>query len=337
MAVALGNFVTSVTRDKFFPAVVDNVFEGNVLWNRLRGRSRPWGGGHRLTIPTTVTDRNTAASFSGFDTLDTSQADVRQQFQVNASEYANQVVFSGIQLAVNKGPEAFVSLMAAEFSDVARDMAETLGEHTYLDGTGNSSKDISGLVVHVDDGTDVTTYQNLSRTTYSNLNATRTAQTGALGFDDLATDTDAAQRGSDSPTVIVTTPAVFSIIERLVTPTVNINYGQMFPGGQPTGLNQGIRLNYGVNALSWRGIPIFADEKCTANNIYTLNERHLFLYTLDYPSEVLGDGGASREGFAWTGFRKSQNQNAVVGHILWAGQLVGDSPRTMARRTGVTS
>ena len=77
-----------------------------------------------------------------------------------------------------------------------------------------------------------------------------------------------------------------------------------------------------------------ADEKCTAGNIFTINERHLFLYQLDYSNETVE---AAREGFAFTGFKKSGNQNAITGNLLFAGQLVGDSPRTMARRTGVTS
>jgi hypothetical protein len=55
---------------------------------------------------------------------------------------------------------------------------------------------------------------------------------------------------------------------------------------------------------------------------------------LDYPSNMVE---GSREGFGWTGWKRSTNQNAIVGHLLFAGQLVGESPRTMARRTGVTS
>lgn len=291
---------------------VDNIFEGNVLWNRLRGRTRPWGGGHRHVVTLTVTDRTQGGSFSGFDTLSTTQEDVRQRSTVDPSEYYWPVVFSGIQMAVNKGPEAFLNLVAEEFSDVARALSETLGEHSYLDGTGNSSKNIAGLNYHVDDATDVVTWQGLSRNTYTNLRSTRNAQSGALGFANLATDTDAAQRGSDSPTLIITTPAVFSIIERLVTPTVNVSYGQVLPRGAAVGQEPGagIQLSYGVNALYWRGIPILADEKCTANNIFTLNENHLYLAQLDYSSEMVD---ATKEGFAWTGWKKSQNQNAIVG------------------------
>lgn len=337
MAVTLGNFVQASTRQRFFEKAVDNVFTGNLLFSRLRSRARPWSGGRQLVIPTTVVDRTQATSFSSFDILPTAQEDVRALFTVDPSEYVSSpLTFSGIQLAVNKGPEAFLNLMAVEFEDVARNLAETIGRDLYLDGTGNNSKAINGLTYQVDDGTNVGTYQNLSRSTYPNLNSTLTAQAGALSFTNLATDTDAATRGGDSPTLIVTTPAIFSIIERLVTPTLQMNYNNPGRGSAvAAGIGEGGNsLNFGATSLSWRGIPIIADEMAPAGSIFTLNERHLFLYTLQYSPETVE---ASREGFAFTGFKKSQNQNAVVGQLLWAGQLVGDSPRTMARRTGVTS
>lgn len=133
MAIPAGNFVTTATRERFFPAVVDNIFEGNILWNLLRKSARPWTGGHRMVISTVVTDRSNATSYSGFDTLPTAQEDTRQRFTIDPCEYATNVTFSGIQLAVNKGPEAFVNLVAEEFRDAGRSLAEKLGEDTYLD------------------------------------------------------------------------------------------------------------------------------------------------------------------------------------------------------------
>ena len=184
-------------------------------------------------ISTTVSDRSNASSFSGFDTLATNQENVRQRFTIDPSEYSINVTFSGIQLAVNKGAEAFLNLVAEEFSDAARALSEKLGEDSYLDGTGNSSKNIAGLNYHIDDATDVVTYQGLSRNTYTNLRATRTAQTGALGFANLRTDYDASQRGSDYPTLGVTTPAVWSIIEAIIAPTINIDVGKKYAKGAP--------------------------------------------------------------------------------------------------------
>mgnify|MGYP001596771021 CR=1 FL=1 len=335
MAVPLGNFVSTTTRQRFFEKSVDQAYTGNVLFNRLRSTSRPWTGGRQITQPLIVSNRTQAGSFSSFDTLPTAQEDVRQMASVDPCEYTSDpITFSGIQLAVNKGPEAFLNAMATEFTDVARNLSENIGADLYLDGTGNASKDINGLVYHVDDATNVVTWQGLSRTTYANLRSTLTAQSGALGFDDLATDTDAAQRGSDSATDIFTTPAVFSIIERLVTPTLYINYNGPSSGNVPAGERAGNSLNYGATSISWRGIPIYSDEMATSGNIYTLNLKHLFLYQLDYTPEI---AEMVKEGFAFTGFKKSQNQAAVTGQLLFAGQLWGDAPRTHARRTAVTS
>jgi len=335
MSIPLGNFVTTTTRARFFNKAVDNAYAGNILFERLRKQARPWTGGTPLSITTHISKRTQGGSFSGFDTLPTAQEDTRIKMTVGVAEYSSApLTFSGVQLAVNKGPEAYINLMADEFQFSGKDLSDKIGDTIYLDGTGNSSKDINGLVYHVDDGTNVTNYQNQSRTTYPNLNATLTTQSGGFSFSDLATDTDASQIGDDSPTIMITTPAVFSIIERLVTPTLNVNYGTAPVTGANTGGTNGIGLSLGANRLWWRGMPIVADEKCPSGNIFTLNENHLFLYTLDYTSEVVE---STKEGFAFTGFKKGQNQNAVVGHLLFAGQLVGDSPRTMARRTGVTS
>jgi len=332
--IAIGNFVTSVTKQRFFPKVVDNIYEGNVLFSRLRGQARPWGSGYKLVIPTTVKDRSSLGSYSGFDTFVTAQEDVRQQFSIDPSQYYANVTVSGIQKALNKGNEAIVDLMAAEFSDVARALSENMGEDLYLDGTGNANKDIAGLQYHVDDATTAVTYQNLSRNTYTNLRSTRNAQGGALAFSDLASDYDASQIGTDSPTLGLTTPAVWTIIEALITPVNNMNVNQAYPKLSPTGGTSGISANYGFNALYYRGVPIIADEKCTSGNLYLLNENHLFFYQI--PADPMF-AESSKEGFSWTGWKKSQNQDAIVGQLLWAGQLVGDSPRTMSRRTGITS
>lgn len=331
---ALGNFVTSITRERFFPAVVDNVYDGIPLLTSLRAKARPWTGGYRLNIPTEVTARTAGGSYSGFDTFATNQENVRANFTVDPCEYYWTVSISGIQKAVNKGTEAVVDLLAAEFAGTARALRNTIAEDLFLDGTGNSSKDVNGLVYHVDDATNVVTFQGLSRNTYTNLRGTLTAQSGALTFANLAADYDAAQIGTDTPTLGVTTPTVWSIIERLTTPTQNMEIGKGYPTLSVTGAKDGIRLNYGVNYITFRGVPIISDDNCTTGNLFFLNENHLFLYEIDHDPLFVE---SSKEGFGWTGWKKSTNQNAITGQLLWAGQLVGDSPRTMSRRTGITS
>jgi hypothetical protein len=330
----LGNFISSVTRQRYFNSVVDNVFDGIPLFQRLRGKARPWSGGVRLNIPTEVGTRTAGGSFSGFDTLSTNQEDVRQNFVVDPCEYYWAVSISGIQKALNKGPEAFVDVLTAEFQGAARALRNTMAEDLVLDGSGNNSKAVNGLQYHVDDATSTVTYQGLSRNTYTNLRATRTAQSGAFSFTNFDTDFDACQIGTDVPTLGITTPAVWSIMSRVVTPTYNIEMGQGYPMGNAAGTQGGVRLSAGPTSLVYRGVPIISDDQMTSGNFYLLNENHLWLYEID-GDPLLVD--ATKEGFSWSGWKKSINQNAITGHFLWAGQLVGDSPRTMSRRTGITS
>lgn len=334
MAISAGNFITSVTRERFFPAVTDNFYNGNALFMRMRKSARPWTSGYRLNIPTVLSGRTSLGSFSGFDTFLTAQDDVRKNMTVDPAEYYASVTVSGIQKALNKGADAVVDLIASEFEDVGRALADKIGTDLYGDGTSNSSKALNGLVYHVDDSTNVTTYQGLSRSTYTKLKSTLTAQSGALAFSHLAADYDACQIGSDSPTIAITTPAVWTIIEALITPTTNIEVGKAYAKLTPTGEEKGISANRGFNAIYYRGVPIISDEKCTSGNLFFLNENHMWMYQIDHDS-MFTEG--SKEGFGWTGWKKSQNQNAIIGQLLFAGQLVADSPRTMSRRTGITS
>jgi hypothetical protein len=337
MAVQLGNIVNSITQEELLPAVADNFYAGNALFMRLKGKAKTWATGRRLLKAVEVAGRSALGSYSGADTFSTTQEDVRQQFTIDPAQYYANVTITGIQAATNKGRQGIVDLLSAEMESVGRALPDKMGDDVYGDGTGNSAKAITGLVAHVDDSTNVATYQSLSRSTYTTLQSTLTAQSGALGLDDIAGDYDAAQVGSDSPSLFVTTPAVFTIYEALLTSTAQQNFNpaggrlRMTPAGLESG---GITGNQGFTALAFRGVPFISDDKCTAQNIFTLNENWLDLYELT-PDAMFTNG--RRQGFGFTGWKKSINQDAIVGQLLWYGQLVGTNPRMHARRTGVSS
>lgn len=334
---ALGNFVSSVTEQEFLPVVVDNFYEGNALFMRLKDKRKSWSTGYQLKIPTEVSARTQGGSYSGADTFGTAQEDVRQQFTINPKQYYWSATITGIQAAANRGKRAIVDLMTEEFRSVGKAMKDEMGDDLYGDGTGNASKALTGLIAHVDDGTNVATYQGLSRTTYTTLKSTLSAQSGALGLDDLAASFDGAQIGSDQPTLGVTTPAVFTIYEALLTANSrytivqNADRFRLTAAGVEKG---GVSANAGFTGLMFRGMPIISDDKCTSGNLYMLNENYLDLYEMT-PDSAFVSG--SQEGFAWTGWKKPTNQDVITGQLLWYGELVGTQPRKHARRTGITS
>jgi hypothetical protein len=338
MANALGNFVTSVTKQMFLPVVVDNFYRGNVLFMRLRDKRKSWGSGYQMKIPTQIAGRTQLGSYSGADTFGTAQEDVRQQFTINPSQYYANITITGIQAAANRGKEAIVNLLTEEFRSVGHALRDDMGTDLYGDGTGNNNKDITGLIAQVDDGTNVSVFQGLSRSTYPTLQSQYNVQAGALALSDLATSYDGAQIGYDQPTLGITTPAVFSIIEALYTSTARYQYIQgiaerikVTAAGVEKG---GITGNLGFTGIMYRGMPIIIDDKCPTGNLWMLNENYLDLYEMPAdPNFVSG----TQDAFSWTGWKKSPNQDVIVSQLLWYGQLVGTEPRKNARRVSITS
>jgi hypothetical protein len=338
VANQLSNFVRSVTKETFLPVVVPNFYTGNALFMRLRDKRRTWDSGTAMRIPTEVLGRTQGGSYSGADTFGTAQEDVRQQFVIYPSQYYWTVTITGIQAAANRGREAIVNLMTEEFRSVGRALRNDMGNDLYLDGTGNANKDLTGLVAHVDDGTNVATYQGLSRTTYPTLASTVTAQSGALALSNLASDFDAAQVDNDEPTIGITTKSVFSIVEALYTATSRyqiVAYANERIRLTAAGIEKaGNTANVGFTGLMFRGMPLVSDERCTAGNMYFLNEKYLNLYEMPMHPDFV-DGTV--ENFGWTGWKKPTNQDVIVGQLLWYGQLIGEQPRKNTRRTAITS
>ena len=331
---ALTTFVTTTTQTRLLPKAVDSILNGNVLTMRLLKDAVSWRGGTSIDIAVNLTDITAVGSYFGFDTLSTTQENIRQRAVFTPSQYYVSIPINGIQKAVNQGEAAVINLLAEEISWRTKRLSDEMGTDLYGDGTGNSDKALLGLVAAVDDTTNVTTYGGLSRSTFSNWNATLTAQSGSLSLANLASDFDAAQRGDDAPTIMVTTPAVFTIYEALLTPTVSHQFSMndfRMTGDGIAKVGGAIAANQGFRALTFRGIPVVADEKCTSQNLFTLNEKHLKFYTIAAKDREI------KNGFAWTGFKEPANQDAVVGQLLWYGQLIADAPRTHARRTGISS
>lgn len=331
---ALSTFVTTTTQTRLLPKVIENILDGNVLSMRLLRQAKAWMGGTSIDVSVNLSDITAVGSYSGFDTLATTQENVRQRAVFDPSQLFVAIPISGIQRAANQGEAAVINLVSQELEWRTTRLRDEFGKQLYLDGTGNDSKDILGLVAYIDDTTNVTTYGGISRTTFTNWRGNLTAQAGSLSLASFASDFDVVITHGEPLTLFVTTPAVFTFYEALLTPTVSHQFSQndfrMTSDGMAK-VGGALAANQGFRATTFRGVPVVADPKCTADNIFGIAEPHLNFYVMNQP------GRQTKNGFGWTGWKEPVNQDAVVGHLLWYGQLIGDAPRLNTRRTGVTS
>lgn len=73
------------------------------------------------------------------------------------------VEVSGLAQAISAGEGFVVDLLRNELEEALPDLQEEINTQLLGDGTGNSNKDITGIVAAIDDGTDVDTYAGISR------------------------------------------------------------------------------------------------------------------------------------------------------------------------------
>lgn len=340
MTEIYGQRIQTTVQQKYLPFAVDVTLNSNVFFQRIVRAAKKWSG-RTLRSPVKVSKNTTGQSFRGFDTFSTAATDNRQYFEFTPSFYQITVALPGDELSVADTEDKILDLMKLTIQSDTEDMADDLGTIFYSDGTGNDSKDPSGLKLIVDDGTTSATYGGLTRSSYDDsvLDSTVTASGGALTLAKCDTLWSAVTSGSQKPSVFYTTETVFNLYGQLLRPQERIM--------KPTSSIKNFTGGTGFLGLEYNAKPILADEKCTSGYFYALNEDYLDWYALPfhgakplaYKSQIKGNDYAAPLGlgFSWSDWIIPANAGSVVGHIYFGGQLVTNNPKRHGVLTGVTS
>ena len=330
----------------------DTALKGNVGLLRLLGNSKNWKSGFRIDFPIKYQKSTAGGIVEVGGTLDTSRKVTRVKMQFQPQRLHKPVVIDDIEIAVNEGDERVLSLLATEMDSLAQDLTDDMGGYLYT-GTGASGVSFDSLLNAADDSTNYTTYGNISRSTYTSIKGYYAASIGVLTLADFSTGYDSVHIGSSAPSLMLTTRGIFTAYEALLQPTVRAGY-QM--GGYPkvtrTGQvpsQQALRGDIGFDAVWYRGTPIVADEKCTAQKLFFVNENYFSFYGMNLPtklgyakfntSEANVKGPQALpipRGFNWKSLMSSPNQPAQVGHLYYVGNFISDNPRFMGSLHGIT-
>ena len=124
---------------------------------------------------------------------------------------------------------------------------------------------------------------------------------------------EAAKEAPDAPTLITCTESIYNSFFNLLQPQ------QRFTDSDTA--------KAGFSNLLFNGAPVLEDSYAPTSHMVFWNLKHLKLYShsdRNFPGKFID-------------FEKPINQDAMVSHIYWAGQLVCEEPRKMAALTGITS
>lgn len=357
-----GERVKALTRQYLLPKVVYNVLGSNVGAARFIGNGKK-GKGFQVEKAIKYTLSNQAHAFSGLDTFQASQLETKIRLNIQMKAVRQPIGISGLELLANNDSEVRVTdLLTETLEETEDELFDKLGEYVYGDGTAESGKAPMGLEGIVDDGTNVTTFQGQSRSTYDVLDANVTDLDGlTLTLPRLATlySSVSSGTGQSTPSLLISDEGPWDLYEQLLTPTVRENYSMMgyynvtkdSSGTVRGGSHEGLKGTAGFVALSYKGIPWARDEKATDNAVYMLNENYLDWYgwngkVLDYEpisfkhtqveTSYAEKPMSEFTGFMWSGYKTAQNQFSGIAALQIVGNLGSWRPNRQGKLINVT-
>jgi hypothetical protein len=358
--IQYNNRVDNFTNRKLYTKVVDNILSSRTYASRLMGMSKEMVG-KTWDYTVKVVDSQSGEFFVGLETLNSAASDTTITLSYAHTAFAQPVVSIMLESFANQGPTGVIDLDAYKYEEAVAEAVQKLG--TALYGIGNANQPL-GLGAIVDDATDVGTIGGQSRSTYTNLKATRTAFGGALTLAKLATLEDnivAAGIQTEEPNLNLTTKTVWSLYEQLLSPQVradysSVGYNAISLRGDSVMKTADLKGAAGFTSLSYRGKPVIKDDACTSGNWFMLNERYFeFRGRTAVPEKYKGKIEAISfgdnniiEGVGKADMPKSNgwffmphmmlpNQAGQIARVFVIGQTTASQFRRQGRGTGITT
>lgn len=206
---------------------------------------------------------DTVKSYSGAETLETRIQDGMTIARFNWKQYAGSISITGLDKRNNQGEAAMIRLLTAKTSQTEMSLRDRMSVDAYGDGTGNASKNLTGLAALV---SSTSTVGGLSPTTFTWWQGDVTTSAGsfaATGVDKMRTTFNNITFGNDKPDFIVTDQTTHEFYEKALQP-------------QERYVNTKA-ADAGFINLTFKGVPVFFDRDCTTGFMYMLNSKYLNL------------------------------------------------------------
>lgn len=319
---AIYNELNAVTRRAFIPKLVVQIYKAAPLLSlAMRNAQRARGGLSQITVPVQ------GASYVNFNWTDYSgsfpQPSVQAATQVaawNLSVGAVPIPLLGFESLI-QSTEAVIPLVRARMTDAKTVAVQSISTALYGSSASNALA-INGLQDAYDDGTTVSTYGGLSRTSAPFWKSTVVSSAVTPSRDSIIAQIMrlTSLAGGESPDMVImslsdwtTLMQDFMDLERF-----NTNPGSRY--GDDDAINAGFRC------LMLGNVPILADPFCATGTAYFINSRYLALYISEDAN------------FAFSGFHSliANNQIANVGVLISAMALACTKPVSGMRLTNVT-
>lgn len=306
--------ISALTKIKYMPRIVDQIFKSTPLLSLLRERQVTYDGGYKIVEPLAYGELSGIKSYSLYDTVT-----YDQNIPISAAEYRPKNIVAPFTISKdeelqNRGENEVLNLINAKMEILRNSLQKQLTLQILGDGTGNDGKDIDGFAAMLDD---TNVYGGIDRSQYPwwRVNVFRNGgEPRPLTTKLMLTAYLACTDGQDKPTVIVCDKKTWMKYYELVEGKVQL-------------VTQPMKklIGLGFQTLEFMGIPVIWDDHIDpdvhggGNGImYFINTRYVKLRP------------HKRANFTVTPMRQADNQIAFKQEILWTGNLTLNHARRQA-------
>ena len=327
--------IIATTIDSRSEELADNNTNNNALLRRLKskGNVRMVSGGVNIMEEIMYTDASTinVNSYSGYEQLNITPNSPISGAIFPLKQYAGAVSISGLEILQNSGREALIDLLEGRVKIAEAQILNRIDYDMYQDGTGNASKNLTGLAAAIPDDPTTGTYGGISRSSYAfwrsqvyDASSDGGAAVSAANIQQYMTSLALeCVRGSDKPDLWVMDGNYYGFyvnsLQAMQVITSSTGSGAAGAGFGPElkffggGMSSDVVLGSGISgAVS----SSQSTSGATANHAWALNTNYIFFR----PHK-------DRNFVPIGGDRQSVNQDAVVKLIGFAGNATSSGPQ----------
>lgn len=297
--------------------VVDNIFTGTPFLNAMRQYNgvKSEDGGLSLVTPLMFSKNTTAASFDGYDLLDTTPQDNdTSAIWPWAWEYAT-ISISKVEELKNQGRGRLINLLNQKIDEAGMAIRDRLNIHLLQAQPAAGSKDPNSITEIIDEAPSADPSRTTAIGSIGNANTwwrNQATSGGAFSIADMNTMWNDVSDGQDPPTFLLTSQTVFEYYEN--AQVSQIRYADTRSA------------DAGFQNLLYKTAPLFFDPQIgNTDEIYFVNTKYFKLCNMN---------GAD---FQTTDFIEPDNQLAKVAKIFWGGQMVCTNRRRVGTLHGITA
>lgn len=324
IGTAAYNDLTALTRRAYIPSLVMQFGSSTPLLAVLMNNAQRAAGGMSQITQPVQGSAYTTAQYMGYDGTFNQPTDTAAAInaELNLSVIGVPISFMGME-AIIQSSEVVVPRLKARMHDALFTLKQFYASQLFTNNSANSLA-IAGLPQIYDNGTNVTTYANISRSTNtfwkSNLKTSAGGILTRVKFAPFIVQLSTNLAGGEAPDMVVMSPGDWTA---LLTDFMNSETFFTTPKSQ---YGTDSVINAGFRGLMLGQTPIFCDPFLPQGTAYLINSKYFSMF--------ISEDAA----FAFSGFY-SQIPNLSInqtGLLMLASQILCTKPSSGYQLTGIT-